>query len=176
MNDKLKEQWLELEAAKSEFLSIIEAWDESNLRQSPNEGWNALQVMNHIMISEFGTLGYLQKKTSGDAADIPVAGEGSFESASKLNEALKSDRKWAAPAVLPDPSDEDDFHVAVAKWSKLRQKLGMFLENLDSAYHDKEIFRHPFAGRINLEQTMQFLTNHIVHHKHQLHRIKAELS
>ena len=42
-------------------------------------------------------------------------------------------------------------------------------------YTEKLIFKHPYAGRIDLDQTVAFLANHIEHHMYQIQRIKLDL-
>ncbi|WP_306639683.1 DinB family protein [Sanyastnella coralliicola] len=175
MKDQIKQRWSGMEMQKTQFLSNLEGWSEEELHWAPEGEWNAIQIADHIMTSEYGTLGYLMKKTQAPASDIPVAGSDSAEGSSGLNEALKSDKQWKAPPVLPDPKDEMNFNEMAGKWSHIRGKMRSFLDELNEDYYDKQIFRHPFAGRMNLEQTLGFLEHHIEHHVHQLNRLKERM-
>ncbi len=157
------------------MISELETWSEQDLRFKPNGAWNALQVVDHIINSEKGTLGYMMKKTMAKVKELPTRGEVEQSAADQLNAALKSDRKWKAPDVLPDPSDNRSLKEMVAYWEGLQLKMREFTSNLDAAYDDKLIFRHPLSGRLDMEQTVTFLANHIEHHMHQIERIKAEI-
>lgn len=157
------------------MISELEQWDEQDLRFKPNGTWNALQVVDHIINSEKGTLGYMMKKTLAKADELPERGEAEQSAGNQLNAALKSDRKWKAPAVLPDPADNRSLQEMAAYWEGLQLKIREFTSNLDAAYNNKLIFRHPLSGTLDMEQTVAFLANHIEHHMYQIKRIKAEI-
>jgi hypothetical protein len=157
------------------MLAELATWSEEALMFKPENAWNALQVVDHIINSEKGTLGYMMKKTKAPASELPSLEEASTVAAEKLNDALKSDSRWKAPAILPDPSDERSLSEHAAYWGGLQQKIQQFSEALDVSYKGKLIFKHPYAGRIDLGQTVAFLANHIEHHMHQIYRIKSDL-
>ena len=56
-------------------------------------------------------------------------------------------------------------------WSGMAKKIDEFVENLDEDYYERQVFKHPYAGRLNLYQTLEFLANHYHHHQHQLRRM-----
>ena len=175
MNENIKAIWLQIEKEKAEFLGMLEHWTPEQLQFKPDGGWNAIQVMDHIITSEFGTLSYMKKKTQAKPEELTQAEDDSKENSDKLNNALISDRQWKAPDILPHPTDEDGFETKMLQWSKVRQSFFAFLDELAPDYYEKQIFKHPFAGRLNLEQTLGFVLNHIVHHKHQIHRIQEAM-
>ncbi|NNE56259.1 MAG: DinB family protein, partial [Flavobacteriales bacterium] len=140
------------------------------------DSWNSLQVLEHILGSERGTLAYLMKKTQADWQDIPLVGEEHAEGSRKLNAALISDRKWKAPQVLKVPEGERSLSEMSQYWADLREKMYIFVEQLDQNYHGRQIFKHPISGRLDLYQTLEFLANHVAHHMHQLERIRADFN
>ena len=163
----------ELNKNRQIFLDTTRDWTQEQLQFKPSEeAWNALQVMEHVMTSEFGTLKYMKKKTKAPSTEIPVATEENKHASGQLNNALKSDKKWVAPDVLPDPTGQKSREELVQFWNVLSQKLDSFVTDLPIEYHDKQVFKHPFAGRLNLEQTLSFLSNHYTHHVHQLRRLE----
>ncbi|MCH2199185.1 MAG: DinB family protein [Flavobacteriales bacterium] len=175
MKEQIKQRWIGMEKQKEIFLSTIENWTDKQLYWSPVGEWNAIQIADHLITSEYGTVSYMQKKTQAPSSEIPVAGTESKKESEVLNDALISDKKWKAPAVLPDPKDNMSPQEMKSKWIHIRSKLDSFLNNLDEAYYDKQVFKHPFAGRMNLEQTLGFLEHHIEHHVHQLNRLKERM-
>lgn len=175
MNKQLSEAFDEWDEARIQFIQLLEKCPRELRAEHPKEGWNMLQVMEHVITSEVGTLEYMMKKTQAPAAEIPVAGAESATGSAQLNRALKSEGKWKKPDVLPDPTGAQSFDNMAAYWENLREKYRAFLDDLDPAYFDRAIFKHPFSGRLNLYQTVEFLTNHLVHHGYQLARICKEL-
>ena len=54
------------------------------------------------------------------------------------------------------------------KWGTIRSSLKEYIDKFPKEYLDKEIFKHPIAGWLNLLQTINFLQNHFDHHKLQI--------
>ena len=170
----LEEALAGMKLQKDDFIEIINCLPAEIKSQPSNPSvWNVSQILEHVIVSERGTLGYMLKKTSSGWEDLPLATEENTHEASKLHDALVSDKKWSAPSVLPEPIGRRSFEDQLAFWDGVRSKYLEFLSNLDPNFYDRQIFRHPYAGRLNLWQTLDFLTNHIVHHKHQLSRLSS---
>ncbi len=162
-----------LSEAKDAFVRQLENCSREDRAKSPEAGWNMLQVMEHVITSEKGTLEYMKRKTQAPYNEIPIAGEENSAKSDQLITALKSDRKWKAPDILPEPTGAQSFENMLAYWDGVHDEYEAFLNQLNPAYYDREIFKHPFTGRLNLYQTLDFLTNHIVHHGHQINRLCA---
>jgi uncharacterized damage-inducible protein DinB len=170
---KTTDQHMEdMASATQRLLNMIGDWDEEELKFRPTpDSWNTLQVLDHIINSEKGTLAYMMKKTSSGWQEIPMATAEDAEHSSQLDEALDSTKKWKAPSVLPDPMDERKLEDMITYWHGLRQKFRHFVESLDAEFYERQVFRHPYAGRLNLFQTLSFLEKHITHHTFQIERI-----
>ncbi len=163
-----------LENRKNAFLDLFAGWSDERLGARPEGGWSALQVVEHLITSEHGTLAYLQKKTLAPAETLTVAGETEAQTARRLMLALKSDQKWEAPQVLAPPSGEFSLDRMSTMWHELRRGYEGLLQNLDPAYDYRLVFQHPVAGKLSLLQTLDFLEHHIQHHVHQIRRIVAQ--
>jgi|AntRauTorcE11897_2_1112592.scaffolds.fasta_scaffold35355_1 uncharacterized damage-inducible protein DinB len=176
MNNDIENQLDALEKSKNDMLSFLSQWSEEELNQkSEDNSWSALQVVEHVMGSEKGTLGYMKKKTQAAPEDLPEATEENRLASIQLNEVLKSTKRYKKPDAVPDPEGNFSFDQYSSEWNKLHLAYRDFFENLDNDYLDRQIFRHPFSGMLSVRQTIDFLINHITHHKHQLQRIKDTL-
>lgn len=175
MTDELNIQWLQIEEAKARFLAYLENWDKDRLQASPDSCWSALQIVEHLITSETGTLEYLKKKTQTAPELMHPAGQAEAQAARKLSLALKSDERWKAPDILPQPSGNFPMSMLQAAWSDLRVQWKAFLDELPADYYDKQVFKHPLAGRLNMEQTLDFVCHHIDHHVHQLRRLAQKV-
>ena len=176
LNPQLKPFIDRLQSEKAAFIQQIESLTAEERGQFPESGWNMLQVMEHVITSEQGTFGYLEKKTQAPYSEIPLTDETMQQNGEKLKDALLSDNRWKAPQVLPDPTGAQSFENMSTYWDNLRSQYFKFLEDLDEQYYKRQVFKHPFSGRLNLFQTLEFQINHIVHHGYQIDRIKAEIS
>lgn len=165
-----------LEKEKENIVKEISGFERETRIRRPANGWNMLQVMEHIITSEAGTLEYMKRKTLAPAEEIPMAGEQGAAGSQQLNSALRSEKKWKAPDVLPDPTGTQSLENMIAYWDALRGQYRNFIGALDPAYYERAIFKHPISGRLDLFQTLAFLTNHIVHHRYQVDRIRREIN
>jgi len=70
------------------------------------------------------------------------------------------------------PTLEPNFDDVKLRWDIARKALRKFMDSHEDATLKKLIYKHPFAGRLNGLQMMQFFKLHINHHKKQIERIK----
>jgi hypothetical protein len=162
--------------AKNRFVNDLNSFSEKGLSATgANGGWNPVQICEHVITSEYGTLNYMKKKILGGWESLELTGASNSKAASQLHDSLISDKRWTAPAVLPEPLGQTDLDELLDNWTALRVKYDVFLDKLPVEFYDRLLFKHPYAGRLNLWQTMDFLTHHIYHHMHQLDRVKIEM-
>lgn len=166
----------ELEKNKTLFLAKYSGHSPDQLQKSDDETWSMIQVLEHILFSESGTLGYMKKKTSGGWENLSLTGEQEIKNSEALNSRLASDERYKAPDVLPAPPGNSDLSDLSIKWNQLRKDLIEFVDSLNENFYDRLVFRQPIAGPLNLLQTLQFLNHHLLHHIPQLDRIKSTLS
>lgn len=172
LNEDVRSLWSEMELQKAAFLNQLDAWSESQRAYRLNDGWNALQIIEHLMTSEAGTLQYLMKKTQSGASALEPRTEREAASGKQLTAALKSTQKFQAPEVLHPPKGELDYEELKNNWRTLRRQWSEVLSSLSPEFQDRLVFRHPIAGMLDLEQTLSFIGAHIAHHRHQLERIE----
>ncbi|TVR38586.1 MAG: DinB family protein [Cryomorphaceae bacterium] len=175
MHQSIAPHWEKLTLLKNEWIAQLETLPQETCSARLAQGWNILQVVEHVITSETGTLGYMKKKTAAPWSEIPLANENHVSKGRQLNEALKSEKRWKAPDVLPDPTGSQSFDNMAKYWDGLRGEYQGFLSDLDPAYFERTIFRHPYSGPLDLYHTLDFLCNHILHHQYQVERIKVML-
>ncbi|MFN8698719.1 MAG: DinB family protein [Flavobacteriales bacterium] len=174
--DGLIERWNALTEARAAFLEVLEKLGEDRVSKAPSDGgWSALQVMEHIMSSETGTLGYLKKKTSSGWESLDLAGPEHVQAGEELVKRLQSAERYKAPSVLPEPAGSASVTTLIASWDQLRDDMEQFVFSLEEEFFPRLVFRQPAAGPLNLFHTLEFLAAHIHHHLPQLRRIQADL-
>lgn len=175
MNTTLETRWNQLKISKEKFLEIVGSWPKDKIQQRPSEGWSASQVIEHILASETGTIGYMKKKSASGWETLEVTGAEQQQNSLALNTRLASPEKFRAPSVLPEPSNQFNLAQLLLSWNTLRKDMEEFISGIDPEHFDKLVFRQPAAGMLNVLQTLEFLNNHIEHHIPQLERIREEL-
>jgi hypothetical protein len=170
----IESQWTAFEGAKKDFLAHLSAWSEEQLMFSPDGGWNAIKVVEHIIASETGTLEYIRRKTQAPPLELESTGEREAAAAHLLFSALRSQERWSAPEILPDPLGKFSLAQLQYGWNSNRTLWANTLQAMDPEYLNKAVFKHPRAGRMGMRETLEFLTLHIVHHRYQIDRIAEQ--
>lgn len=171
MNKQLESSFNQIESRKEELLNAVNEIDSSLLNVQPKVGeWSIVQVINHLTNSEAGTLIYCKKKINAGSkmANITLFGR---MKAKLFIQFLYYEIRYKMPKGLPHPSEELNFKDVTNQWSKTRKSLAEFLNNYPDEYLSKAIFKHPVAGRIGLNHTLQFFDAHLAHHEYQINRI-----
>lgn len=166
-----------LSKGREDFVNELKTWPSDKLTQQPAEGgWCALEVIDHIISSERGTLGYLVKKTSSGWDEIPKRTPETDAAAGQLHAALESDGKWGVPVKFPPPAPDMTLDKLAHTWMHSHNDIAHWIGARPDGIEDKLVFKHPIAGRITLDQTLGFLQRYIPHHRFQLERIKAVIN
>lgn len=164
----------QLAAIKQEFLAILEAATAAQRNFQPDENsWNMLQVAQHLMKAEVGIVQFMQKRTP-----IPASFTAKVQAAARskvLTTVLRSSKKIKAPKVAGiSELTTIPYKQIVHDWAVQREALWQFLAAFPPTQKDYLVFKHPLAGKLNIVQTIDFMTEHIRHHLGQLQRIRQD--
>jgi uncharacterized damage-inducible protein DinB len=155
-------------ATHREIFEAVNNLDVERFNQKPDEkSWSIAQIMEHLYLAEEFSLSYMSKKMK--ARDkLKKAGLSSFFKSKLLNACLRSSVKFKAPS-LTNPSDNqykpNDF---TAQWMSHDEKFKQYLSDFPAELVYVEIFKHPVAGKLNMIQTLQFMSIHAQRHKNQI--------
>jgi uncharacterized damage-inducible protein DinB len=138
------------------------------------ESWSMIQVLSHLVTAENGVLAYIGKKMQ-DPSKIENNGITGIFRSLLLSILLKLPIKFKAPSALPKPKNTETLAELKANWETNAVKFKAIIDNLPPNFEDKQIFKHPVAGKFNLEQTFDFIFDHMSHHMIQLENISKSL-
>jgi len=153
------------------LLRELEAYSEAKLNEQPDEdSWSVFQVMYHLILSEHYSHQYVQKKLSFNP-ELKKAGFVSELRRMVLNMYLAAPLKFNAPTAVRDNLPEHaTFWEIAKKWKDQRVLLRDYLQQLPEDFYDKEIYKHPFAGRLSLDGMLAFFQRHFQRHRKQIFR------
>ncbi len=155
------------------LLSELSAVDESRLIKSPGEGqWSPVQVLQHLMLSENGSMQYVRKKTqSGYAGLKPSDWQGKLRSL-LVGFYLSLPFKFKAPAVVDTPQfpEVKSFEEIREGYLQTRRRLGELLQGLPEEAFHVLAYRHPLGGRMDLNGMLHFFAAHFERHEKQIKR------
>lgn len=170
MREELLKAFGAAETDRKALLAKLDAYGEDVLTRKPSaDAWSVVEVMAHLVKAETGTLNYLRKKleVGGHQKASPFAGlRKAF-----LNFVLGLPIKFKAPKVAQlDRSVTMSYAEAKAQWNAVREALGAEYAAINPALIAHDLFKHPFAGKLNLVQSTEFMRQHMVRHIGQIDR------
>ena len=174
MKQILKDKLDRLDKERVEMYRFVEHLSEEDLHNTAY-GWSVIQVFSHLNDAETGSIAYMTKKMqAGDKMQ-------NFSTVNKLRMSLskallQSRLKWKAPKYISNPEGNYTFSEMKAKWDETRKKTKSYVSEYPEEFVNKAVFKHPFAGRLDLANAIDSITYHQRHHMHQLKRIKKEIS
>lgn len=171
MTTSIAQRLDKLDASLKNLLKELEPYSEIKLNEKPNEqSWSVFQIMHHLMQSEYFSQAYVEKKLSFNPR-LKKAGLVAGFRRVALNAYLASPLKLKAPALVGDNLPEySTFWEIAKKWKEQRMKLRNYLQELPEDLYDKEIYKHPFAGRLTLDGMLSFFQQHFDRHSNQMMR------
>jgi len=170
---KVDRQLRYLDAELSEFLKVLKDYSERTLNKKPAEGkWSVLQVMHHLILVEGFGKAYVEKKLSFNP-ELKKAGLGGAWRKFIMNTSVKIPFKINAPGAVSGQNlpEESSFWETAKKWKQQREELRAFLEGLPVEYFEKELYKHPMAGKMSLYGLMDFNVAHFKRHRKQINKI-----
>lgn len=167
---KLLLQFRKLEDTRHDLIKKLEACDDQVRAYKPvPDTWSVTQIFYHLNLSESQSIGYVRKKMLG-GDQLKQTGLAAEVRYTALKLTLQSNYKFKAPAILGDVPENLNYHEVLANWNETRRQLQSLLETMPDHLLNRELYRHPRAGRLNLSQMIAFFQDHFDHHARQVKR------
>ena len=173
MIPRMLRQFTKLEAAKIAVLADLQQWPEGSLGQHPESGgWSALEVIEHVMLTERSILGAMRKNIVSPR-HIQMKDwlrNGMVMCVMLLPARVKIPA--GARQVTPTGQTADLINMTIG-WDAVRRDLAEFLESVRESNLSGGVVRHPVGGWTTIEGALWFVRAHLRHHRYQLSRIRA---
>lgn len=144
-------------------------------RRPADGGWSAIQTLQHMALTDGGSLAYVRKKLSfGPELEKPALG--TWFRYQLLIASLRSPFKFKAPKTVGAPEvlpNDAAFADVRAAWLKAIDDWENFLRTMPTELADKAVFKHPRAGRLSWTQVIGFFHPHLDRHRGQIQRAVA---
>lgn len=172
MDKKSKAHLKNLDQKLAILLRSLKNYSDAKLNERPNEhAWSVLQIMQHLMKAEAGSLAYVQKKLSYEPALENAGVKSSFNSI-MLKLALSTPIKVKAPTQISGENLLTDltFWDVAKQWKLQRKELETYLESLPADLYVKDVYKHPMTGKMTLSSMLSFFNTHVDRHTKQIKR------
>jgi hypothetical protein len=133
--------------------------------------WSIVEVIEHLVMAEENMLEQLTDAASATALDPQDRSAKNYHIVIKV---MTKD----IPVDVPDESMEPHGQIALEelleRWNDTRQKTRAFIDGINSEKAGELVYRHPFAGPLNMAETLRFIDVHFDNHMRHIETIKAE--
>ena len=166
---QLSRPFSQLEARKTNLVRRLEDLPEAARCYTPRPGaWSALEILDHLVLTEASIL---------DAMIRSIPQRHPVSRADRvrgrlLELAFLTPVRFRVPARVTHvlPKGESTLAGQLASWEFVRRRMRETLEQVEPDALASGAFQHPVSGRMDVRQTLRFLSAHIVHHGYQLSR------
>lgn len=175
-NKDLLNTFSQMEEERQHLLQMLSEHPPAVLEKKPSVNeWSVTETIYHLVVAERGALSYLNKK-------LEVGGfeQARFQAGIKqrlLNFIISLPIKFKAPKVAQiPPGKQVSYEEALHEWNTVRQGMHDTYQGLSDDFCGKELFKHPFAGKMNVVQGLKFMRQHMNRHIGQMERILKQVS
>ncbi len=153
-----------------DLLSYLSSFPSEKLKEKPSpKAWSVVEVMQHVMLAERLSVGYVRKKIQYPQG-LKKAGIESKLRQLLLRIFLYSPIKFKAPEIVSEQkfSNEADFESLAKQWREIREQTGKLLAEIPPHLQQTNLYKHALAGRLPLDGMLQFFSGHFRRHRKQI--------
>ncbi len=166
LNDRLEA----LEQKREKLIKQLNAIDDNTLNKKPAaEAWSAAQVVHHLLLAEEGTVAYLKTKGQ-DFSKSKKAGLKEQWRYLVLYFAFLFPFKFKSPKMIVPSEDFISVKEMNSKWGDTRKAMKEIWMSIPEDKLDNDLFKHPRAGKLSLQQMLDFFDMHYSKHEKQIQR------
>ncbi len=170
MKQKILKKLDTLIAETSETLESVKDLSEKDLHNNAY-GWSIIQVFSHLNTAEFSSLLYMKKKMKA-GSKMPAYNFSNRIRYFFTQGLLKSSLRWKAPKLVANPKADYSLDEIKQDWSNTREQIRKYIDEYPEELINKAVYKHPFAGRLDLNRAIDSFIYHQRHHRHQIKRIR----
>jgi uncharacterized damage-inducible protein DinB len=167
--------WEGIEREKAALLDSLNGWREEELtwKRSANE-WSVVQVLDHIVVMEEAIYSESRRALT-KARKHPTRME--RLRFALLERAFRTSVRVKVPGAVAflHPSTDSRFDDVLSRWEAQQAQWRQFLRLQDCTTAKCTAIRHPVVGDLSLTNAVAFMLSHMIHHRHQLRRIRRRL-
>jgi hypothetical protein len=168
MQDKTLSLFERLEENRAVLYKIIEDQPEYIHTFKPqSQQWSVLEICYHLIKSEDLSLIYLKKKLHY-GTNIPSSGLIASLRSIYLNWALRLPFNYKAPSRVSEFPENLNWVELSNQWLKIRNEMKVLLLDLPDRFENSLVYKHPLAGRLTIDQMLNFFKVHIQRHQNQI--------
>jgi len=133
--------------------------------------WSVVEAIEHLVIVEDNFLNQVSANMPTSSLDPAARSPEKYEVVLKV---MKRDIEVDVPHESMEPHGHFGLNELLDKWDGIRKKMHELLNVFDSDARDNLIYQHPYAGPLNIMETLEFIEVHFDNHVRHIDRILAQ--
>ncbi len=131
--------------------------------------WSIVEAVEHLVVVEEDMLAQLTGANPAASLDPQNRSPKNFQIVIKV---MERDIEVDVPDQSMAPRGEFPLEELRARWQDVRRQIRAYIEGIKIEDADNLVYRHPFAGPLDMAEALRFLDVHFDNHVRHLETIK----
>ena len=145
--------------------------DQLNFKAGADK-WSVVEAIEHLVLAEENMLEQLTNKTSSANLDPRDRSAKNYHIVIKV---MTKDIPVDVPDESMEPHGQFSLGELLVRWSDTRKKTRAYIDGIKSEKAEDLVYRHPFAGPLDMAETLRFIDVHFDNHMRHIDKIKAQM-
>jgi len=132
--------------------------------------WSIVEVIEHLVMAEEDMLAQLTGAASAVSLDPQDRSAKNYHIVIKV---MTRDIPVDVPDESMEPHGQFSLEELLERWDATRKKARAFIDAIDTGGAGDLVYRHPFAGPLDMAETLRFIDVHFDNHMRHIEKIKT---
>jgi hypothetical protein len=134
--------------------------------------WSIVEVIEHLVMAEENMLVELTGAASATTLDPQDRSAKNYHIVIKV---MTKDIPVDVPDEIMEPHGQFSLEELLGRWDNTRKKTRAYIDAINSEKAGDLVYRHPFAGPLDMAETLRFIDVHFDNHMRHIEKIKARM-
>ena len=140
--------------------------------KAESDKWSVVEAIEHLVVVEDN---FLEQVGANIPASTLDPGKRSPEKYQIVLKVMQRDVEVDVPHESMEPQGHFGLSELLEKWEDIRDKMQDLLGKIDSDDPDAMVYHHPYAGPLNIGETLEFMEIHFDNHVRHIDVILARV-
>lgn len=171
MLPNIQERYDSLSTKRRELLQRLETYsaDMLSFKAGPDK-WSATEAIEHLVVVEDNFLEQVKTNIPVSSLDPEKRSPKNYQIVLKV---MRKDVVVDVPHESMEPRGQYSMTELVERWDAIRDKMRVLLEEIDVKRAQDMVYKHPYAGPLNMAETLAFIDVHFDNDARQMDVILA---
>ena len=145
--------------------------DALSFKAGPDK-WSAVEALEHLVVVEENFLEQVRANMPTSSLNPKKRSPEKYQVVLKV---MQRDVKVDVPHESMEPHGQFSFTDLLDKWDGIRETMQALLEGLEEGDSEYMVYQHPYAGPLNISETLEFIDVHFDNHARHMEVILARM-